>query len=31
MGIRRTFTINAPEKSAVTSVTFAHPRGLITA
>ncbi|CAF4857936.1 unnamed protein product [Rotaria sp. Silwood1] len=31
MGIRRTFTINAPEKSAVTSVTFSHPRGLITA
>ena len=31
LGIRRTFTITAPEKSAVTSVTFSHPRGLITA
>jgi len=31
MGIRRTFTMGAPEKSAVTSVSFSHPRGLITA
>jgi hypothetical protein len=31
LGIRRTFTITAPEKSVVTSVTFSHPRGLITA
>lgn len=31
MGIRRTFTMAAPEKSSVTSVTFSHPRGLITA
>ncbi len=31
LGIRRTFTITAPEQSAVTSVTFSHPRGLITA
>ncbi|CAF3541731.1 unnamed protein product, partial [Rotaria sp. Silwood2] len=29
MGIRRTFTMGAPEKSSVTSVTFSHPRGLI--
>lgn len=29
MGIRRTFTMGAPEKSAVTSVSFSHPRGLI--
>ncbi len=31
MGIRRTFTMAAPEKSSVTSVSFSHPRGLITA
>ncbi len=31
MGIRRTFTIDAPQRSAVTSVSFSHPRGLITA
>ena len=30
MGIRRTFTMAPPEKSAVTSVSFSHPRGLIT-
>lgn len=30
MGIRRTFTMGAPEKSSLTSVSFAHPRGLIT-
>ncbi|CAF0938084.1 unnamed protein product [Rotaria sp. Silwood1] len=29
MGIRRTFTMGAPEKSSVTSVTYSHPRGLI--
>jgi tektin-3 len=31
MGIRRTFTMVAPEKSSLTSVSFSHPRGLITA
>jgi hypothetical protein len=31
MGIRRTFTIDAPQRSAVTSVSFSHPRGLNTA
>jgi len=31
LGIRRTFTITAPEKSTLTSVSFSHPRGLITA
>jgi tektin-3 len=31
MGIRRTFTMDGPVKSAVTSVSFSHPRGLITA
>jgi len=30
MGIRRTFTMIGPEKSSVTSVSFSHPRGLIT-
>lgn len=30
MGIRRTFTMVGPEKSSVTSVSFSHPRGLIT-
>ena len=29
MGIRRTFTMGAPEKSSTTSVSFSHPRGLI--
>ncbi|CAF1934585.1 unnamed protein product [Rotaria magnacalcarata] len=31
MGIRRTFTIAGPEKHSITSVSFSHPRGLITA
>ncbi len=30
MGIRRSFTMIAPEKTSVTSVSFSHPRGLIT-
>ncbi len=30
MGIRRTFTMGAPEKSSLTSISFSHPRGLIT-
>ncbi len=30
MGIRRTFTMGAPEKSFLTSVSFSHPRDLIT-
>ncbi|CAF3658762.1 unnamed protein product [Adineta steineri] len=31
MGIRRTYTMAAPERSSTTSVSFSHPRGLITA